>query len=171
LPSHGLARYVLEFCTRVDEAVAVLERVPSHMAYNVTVLDRSDRYATVYVAPDRPIQVLDQPYCTNHQDQIDSEHYLRATASIERERFIATRLHDRDGNAESLVRAFLRPPLYSTAYARGFGTLYTAVYRPDTGEAQYLWPDFVWRQSFASFTEGVRRVLYPDAGDTPAVTS
>ena len=105
-------RYALEFCATVDEAVKVLARVPSHMAYNVTALDRAGRFATVYVAPDRPAQVLDRPYCTNHQGETDWERYVRATASIERERFIAARLHDPDGDAQSLVRAFLLPPLY-----------------------------------------------------------
>src|SRR5882724_2636737 len=39
-------RYILEFCTSTAEAVEVLERVPVHMAYNVTVLDRTDRFVT-----------------------------------------------------------------------------------------------------------------------------
>jgi predicted choloylglycine hydrolase len=161
-------RYMLEFCDRADEAVKVLERVPSHMAYNVTVLDRTGRFVTVYIAPDRPVRVLEQAYCTNHQDQTDSERYIRTIASREREQFIAQRLRRRDTGAESLVQAFLRPPLYSTAYARGFGTLYTAVYRPHSGQVEYLWPDFAWRQSFESFAEGARRVVYPDADGAPA---
>ena len=33
-------RYVLEVCGTTDEAVRVLRRVPVHMSYNVTVLDR-----------------------------------------------------------------------------------------------------------------------------------
>ena len=32
-------RYLLETCTTVAEALSVLDRVPVHMAYNVTVLD------------------------------------------------------------------------------------------------------------------------------------
>jgi len=159
-------RYVLEFCTTLNEAVKVLERVPCHMAYNVTLLDRGGAYATVYVAPDRPAQVLDQPYCTNHQDRTDWEPYVRASGSVEREQFIAARLRDGAGDAESFVGEFLRPPLYSTAYARGFGTLYTAVYEPGAG-ANYLWPHFSWRQSFASFTEGVHRVRPQPGNELP----
>ena len=34
----------------------------------------------------------------------------------------------------------MEPPLYSTEYSRGFGTLYTAVYRPADGVVTYHWP-------------------------------
>jgi hypothetical protein len=36
-------RYVLEVCGTVEEAVGVLCRVPVHMSYNITALDRSGR--------------------------------------------------------------------------------------------------------------------------------
>ena len=58
-------RYVLEVCGTVDEAVRVLRRVPVHMSYNVTALDRAGRWATVYLAPDRQARVTDQ--CGGHQ--------------------------------------------------------------------------------------------------------
>lgn len=32
--------------------------------------------------------------------------------------------------------------------------LYTAVYRPAEGRAEYRWPGFAWPQSFAAFSEG-----------------
>ena len=57
-------RYVLEVCGTVDEAVRVLGRVPVHMSYNVTVLDRGGRWATVYLAPDRPARVTDRAAST-----------------------------------------------------------------------------------------------------------
>ena len=34
----------------------------------------------------------------------------------------------------------MEPPLYSTEYSRGFGTLYTAAYRPADGVVTYHWP-------------------------------
>jgi hypothetical protein len=59
-------RYVLEVCGTVDEAVRVLRKVPVHMSYNVTVLDRSGQWATVYVAPDRSARVTDRAVTANH---------------------------------------------------------------------------------------------------------
>ena len=79
-------RYVLEGCGTVEEAVQVLRRVPVHMSYNVTALDRSGRWATVYVAPDRPPRVTDRAVTTNHQGSVEWAPYATAIRSVERER-------------------------------------------------------------------------------------
>ncbi|MDQ2695784.1 MAG: C45 family autoproteolytic acyltransferase/hydrolase [Pseudomonadota bacterium] len=158
-----ILRYVLEFCTTTAEAVAVLQRLPTHMAYNVTAVDRSGQYQTVYLAPDRPAVVRRTPIATNHQQAIEWHQHAQATATVERERYLLFRLRGSSETPDRLVQAFLHSPLYSTAYARGYGTLYTAVYRPQSGEAEYLWPNCVWRQSFADFREEARQVHYPHA--------
>ena len=62
-----IVRYLLEVCATTEEAVAVLRRVPSHMSYNVTVVDRAGKFATVFLAPDRPVEVTRRRYTTNHQ--------------------------------------------------------------------------------------------------------
>ena len=63
-----------------------------------------------------------------------------------------------------LVGAFLEPPLYARGFDRGYGTLYTAVYRPVDGVVDYRWPGSTWRQAFAAFVEGEHTVpLIPDA--------
>jgi hypothetical protein len=90
--------------------------------------------------------------------------YLRhasATASIEREQLLRALLARPDWTATKLLRAFLRPPLYSRAYERGFGTLYTAVYRPQRGEIEYHWPGKSLTLSFAAFKEGTHRIRFP----------
>src|SRR5437773_1484627 len=78
-------RYVLEVCETVDEAVRVLRRVPVHMSYNVTALDRSGRWATVYIAPDRPAVVTDRAVTTNHQGSVEWAPYAAAIRSVERQ--------------------------------------------------------------------------------------
>ena len=60
--------------------------------------------------------------------------------------------------SDRFAAAFLRPPLFSTDYARGLGTLYTAVYDPGEGVAEYRWSGVVWRQSFDDFREGRRTI-------------
>lgn len=158
-----LLRYVLEFCETTADAVEALIRIPTHMAYNVTVLDRSGAFKTVFVAPDRAAVARDVAVATNHQEDVEWHQHARATRTIERERFLKFRLRRSHGDAETLVRAFLHSPVYSTAYARGFGTLYTAVLRPASGEVEYLWPNASWRQSFAHFEPGVRALHFPGA--------
>jgi hypothetical protein len=63
-------------------------------------------------------------------------------------------LHAPYSTADDFEDAFLRPYLYSQAYDRGFGTLYTAAYRPGEGRARYRWPSFSWELSFDAFEEG-----------------
>ena len=159
-------RYILEFCTSVQEAGQVLRRIPVHMSYNVTVIDRSGHFLTAYMAPDRKVRLSLVPIATNHQGDVDWHHYARATATQERERFLTFRLEDEDMTPERLVRCFLQPPLYTTAYGQGFGTLYTAVYWPREGAARYLWPDGGWSQSLTAFEEGVRRQRFSPPGKT-----
>ncbi|MCP4283518.1 MAG: hypothetical protein GY792_03565 [Gammaproteobacteria bacterium] len=65
---------------------------------------------------------------------------------------------------EAVSESFLQSPLYNTDYQHGFGTLYTAVYRPEEGIAQWHWPNAVWEQSFDEFNEGHRQVHYSATG-------
>jgi predicted choloylglycine hydrolase len=157
-----ILRYILEFCTTTQEAMTALQRLPTHMAYNVTALDRFHICRTAYLSPDRPAVVKQTRVATNHQQTVEWHQHARATATIERERFLSLRLRENMDSPDKLIQTFLRSPLYSTAYRRGFGTLYTAVYRPDEGEVDYLWPNGRWFQSFKAFEEGVRMVRFPE---------
>ncbi len=156
-----ILRYALETCETADEAVAALKRIPCHMSYNVTVLDRERRFATVFLAPDRAPVVTHSPVATNHQERVEWAGHARFTATVERERFLLQRLTLHPETEERFIGAFLRPPLYSTAFADGFGTLFTAAYRPAEGTMALHWPGAEWGQSFADFEEGARTVATP----------
>jgi predicted choloylglycine hydrolase len=145
-------RYALEFCRTTPEAAAVLERVPSHMAYNVSLLDVAGRRAVVAVAPDRPTAVRELDVATNHQEPQGFTRFAKATKSAERERFLYERLSDPALDAEALTRLFLEPPLFNDSYERAHGTLYTAVYRPRELSASFLWQGGLRQdQSFDAF--------------------
>lgn len=146
-------RYVLELCRTTREACDVLVRVPSHMAYNVSVVDALGHYATVQVSPDRPAAVLRSAVATNHQGAVEWHAHATMTYTTERERFLTSRLADPTETFERLTERFLDEPLYARDYLRGFGTLYTAVYRPAEGAMELRWPAHVLRQSFARFEE------------------
>lgn len=149
-------RYILEFCDTVAEASAVLKRVPIHMAYNITAVDKSGAFITAFLAPDREPIVRPLPIAANHQGQVDWHNYARFTSTLERERFIFFRLRERGMTAERMIQCFLREPLYTTAYDHGFGTLYTSVYAPNEGKARFVWPNGELVQSIDSFVEGLR---------------
>lgn len=156
-----IVRYILEFCKTAKEAAAILARIPCHMAYNVTVIDKNRRFHTVYLSPDREAIVTDSPVATNHQERVEWHRHARATATVERERFLLQRLQLHNDPAGKFIGAFLRPPLYSTEYARGFGTLYTAVYWPKRREMEMRWQKEVWKFKLGALQEGSRVVHYP----------
>jgi predicted choloylglycine hydrolase len=94
---------------------------------------------------------------TNHQGAVEWHEHAHATNSLERERLIAVALEEAE-DPQSFADAFLRPPLLSSAYATGMGTLYTAVYKPARGAVEFRWPALVWEHSFERFREGSRTV-------------
>ena len=147
-------RYVLETCATTEEARAALTRLPYALAHNVTVVDRAGEVLTAYVAPDREPIFRAFPVATNHQGIVEWPEQAGATRTIEREARIVELLEDPSMTDERFADGFLLPPLYSTAYSSGFGTLYTAIYRPAEGAATYRWPDFAWTRSFDRFEEG-----------------
>ena len=146
-------RYVLETCSTVDEAREVLARLPYNLAHNLTLIDGDGRVLTAYLSPDREPVFAAFPAATNHQGLVEWPEQARATRTVERERRIVQLLQKPDLPPEAFADAFLDPPLYSTAYASGFGTLFTSVYRPAEGKAWYRWPSFAWEQSFDRFVE------------------
>ncbi|MGL4291844.1 MAG: C45 family autoproteolytic acyltransferase/hydrolase [Phreatobacter sp.] len=159
-------RYLLEFCATTREAARVLSRLPIHMTYSVTLLDRSGDAATVFVAPDRPAEVLAARPVANHQHAIEWPEHADATASVVRARQLEAAVADaREVN--ELVVVMLRPPLYQTAYERGYGTLYTVVYTPRSDTIELVWPSYRWRQTVSDFREGTHTVSF----DIPTIAS
>jgi predicted choloylglycine hydrolase len=156
-----ILRYVLQTCDTAEEAGQVLTRVPTHMSYNVTVVDAQRHYLTALMAPDRPTVITHAAVATNHQEKVEWDSHARLTATVERERFLLHRLTLHTEPEEKFISAFLRPPLYSTAFDQGFGTLYTAVYRPRKLELDICWPRAHWPLHLNSFQEGERQIFTP----------
>jgi predicted choloylglycine hydrolase len=156
-------RYVLEVCEDVSQACRVLARIPVHAAQNVTVLDRSGDFATVRLSPDREPEVLTVPIATNHQHRGDWPAYAAAVQTYERERRLLELLRTSGMTRDRLVDAFLSPPLYRTQSDRG-ASLYTAVYEPAAGRAEYVWPQRRIAESFDRFvsTSHVQSYGEPD---------
>ncbi|PLS20412.1 C45 family autoproteolytic acyltransferase/hydolase [Neptunicoccus cionae] len=158
-----ILRYVLQTCETAEQAGRVLARVPTHMSYNVTVLDAKRQYLTAMMAPDRPAVITRAAVATNHQENVEWVSHARFTATVERERFLLQRMALHRDPEDKFIGAFLKPPLYSTAFDAGFGTLYTAVYRPRLQEMEVRWPGTIWSFSMDKFNEGSRRVRIPGA--------
>ena len=83
-PGFGIAlvvRYLLETCSTTADAMDRLERIPIHMAYNVTALDASGATETAFVGPGRPYVARVAPaVVTNHQEDQVTESTRRRRA-------------------------------------------------------------------------------------------
>ena len=148
-----MVRYLLETCDDVASARETLACLPYSLSHNLTLVDGVGRVLTAYLAPDREPIFRDFPAATNHQGIVEWPEQARATRTIEREQAIVRSLEDPAIDAAAFTENFLRAPLFSTSYADGFGTLYTAVYRVLEGVAEYRWPTSAWRLGFDTFHE------------------
>lgn len=155
-----LVRYVLETCACTADGIEALKAVPSHMSYNLTLVDRSGDHATVLVAPDRPPVVSRDGFATNHQFGVSWPRHARLSRTFERAEFLGAALPSA-GTTQALREMFHAPPIHSCRYGEGFGTVYTALYRPALGTAEISWPGLTpWRHRLADPVEGERRILY-----------
>jgi predicted choloylglycine hydrolase len=162
-------RYLLEVCEDVSQACQVLVRIPVHAVQNVTVLDRAGDFATVRLSPDRPPEVLTVPVATNHQHRGDWPAYAAAVQTYERERRLLELLRTSGMTRDRLVDAFLSPPLYRTRYGNG-ATLYTAVYEPGAGRAEYVWPQRRIVERFDRFVSASHVQRYDELDAIPPVS-
>lgn len=176
-PGFGITtilRYVLETCATVDDALNVLHRIPSHMAYNITLADRQGDTATIELHPGGRAHQVQPAIATNHQygeSSADGTGVVDAdrpgfTRTVERRDELSDLLA-RGITLDALADAFLCEPLFQRDYAGGFGTLFTAVYDPVAGELTLRWPDQDWHQSLAEFKPGSRTLHYDTMTTTP----
>ena len=149
-----IMRYVLQTCETVAQAITQLKRIPSHMAYNVTAVDKSGDFATVMLVPDQAAIVSKQGVATNHQAKILWPEQASFSKTLERKNHLDSVLNQAGLNEEMLVNEFHRSPLYSTNYQQSFGTVFTAVYKPLSGTMAYHWPNEKWQHSFEGFNAG-----------------
>lgn len=160
-----LLRYVLETCKTVDEALAVLARVPSHMAYNLVLADASGATAGIELHPGGGLHRLPEAIATNHQRSGVQPGRPAFTQTYERHRHLAALRTTPD----ALAAQFARAPLVQDRYAEGFGTLFTAEYAPKQTSMALIWPAQRWCQSLEDFEEGQRSIDFTRPRRTGAI--
>jgi len=158
-----ILRYVLEVCDTVEEALDVLDRVPSHMAYNIVLADASGATASVELAPGGGSKRMPRAIATNHQSGVAAPDRARFTRTYERHRHLKAL----PARARDLHSSFTSAPLRQNRYSEGFGTLFTAEYDPLARSLRLIWPDEDWHQNLARFEEGQRVIAYSSAPERP----
>jgi predicted choloylglycine hydrolase len=151
-----VVRYLLQTAYDVDDAIAILHRVPVSMAYNVALLDRAGGAAVVQVSPDRGPQVLPALTAANRQGVTEWAEHAAMSATVVREAALESLATSPTTTAAGLIRSFLGAPLHRDPARTPWGTVYTAVYRPDLGTLDLLWPDDAWRLSLHDVVAGER---------------
>ncbi len=141
-------RYVLETCATVAQSISALGRIPVSQSYNIALVDSVGDHATVFVAPGEPAEVSELHATTNHRlDRVEHRSHAARFNSVGRQ----SRLDEIRTGATStsqLVTAMLAPPVRNDQFEDGFGTLYTAEYRPALGTATWHWPETSWTRRF-----------------------
>ena len=160
-----IVRYLLETCGTVEQAIAALRRVPSHMGYNLVLADAGGATASVEVIAGGGIEIMPQAIATNHQKVTPPER-AAFTATYKRHAHLETVLEG-EPDPLSLRDQFQASPLKQENYAQGFGTLFTAEYDPANGAMELIWPGESWPQTLEGFTEGTRVISY-EAGSGAA---
>ncbi len=160
-----IVRHLLETCDTVDEALTVLHRVPSHMAYNLVLADRHGKTASVELSPGGGVKLMPRAIATNHQSGPSRADRPAFTRSHERH----AHLNGLKEKPQLLNRHFLKRPLLQDRYCEGFGTLFTADYDPVARTLRLIWRDSHWYQSLDGFQEGQRVIEYAGAASDPAL--
>jgi predicted choloylglycine hydrolase len=155
-----ILRYILETCRNAPEALAVLQRVPVHLSYNIALVDRDGGWYSVAIAPDRPPELRHEPYSANRQGEHAWPDDRSLSDTVRREVVLAACLDNPRETEAGLIQHFLERPLYQPLSEGGWGTLYTSAYRPAEGVMEVCWPHQRWRQSLAAFTEAEQLVAY-----------
>lgn len=160
-----IMRYVLETCTDTKDALDALRLVPCHMSYNVTVIDREGACATAFLSPDRPAMITRTPWATNHQLGVEWPRHGRISATLERAQILSHLFENGSRSATQLARAFASPPVYSSNFRGGFGTVFNALYRPHQKSVSLTFgPHNAGTWDMNSFEPTEFDVEYTDAG-------
>jgi predicted choloylglycine hydrolase len=144
-------RYVLETCSTVEEALKVFQRIPVHMAYNVSLLDRSGSHRTLYLTAGGGVNEVSRMVCANHQEQVFWPEYETATSTREREAFADAALNDPSVSREQLIQSFLSPPLHIGGGNHALHTLYTSIWEPTNLSVRLVWPGSQLSCGFSPF--------------------
>ena len=161
-------RYLLEYAGDVAEACELLEHVPVHGAYNVMLLDRDANFETIAIAADQPPLKLGTKVSTNHQPGSSWPIYEEKVSTHLRYQHLDTITAARQLSAHQFSHQFQQPPLYNSQFGRGFCTLYSAAFYPQSGSCEYLWPDHSWRFDFDKFDERNVSINFIDPAGYPA---
>lgn len=126
-------RMVLDQCSTVDEAVAMLKEIPHSSCYNFSLGDRKGNMAEVEASSENVIIRYGESAlaCVNHfqDDRLTSKNRESIAGSIQRNKHLLG-LMDKRLSHRDMFHHFksIKSPIFFTDYGNLFGTLHTFSY-------------------------------------------
>ena len=126
-------RMVLDTCSSLEEAVAMLKEIPHSACYNFSLGDRLGHMAEVEASPDEVMVRYGESFlsCVNHfqDEQMKSKNRPSIVGSQERNKHLLS-LKDKKWSHQHMFEHFKRKdsPMFFTDYEDLFGTLHTFSY-------------------------------------------
>ena len=126
-------RMVLDGCSSIDEAAAMLKEIPHSACYNFSLGDRKGNMAEVQASPENVIIRYGESAlsCVNHfqEDQLASENRESISGSFQRNKYLLE-LMDKRLSHHDMFHHFnnVESPIFFTDYENLFGTLHTFSY-------------------------------------------
>jgi predicted choloylglycine hydrolase len=151
-------RYLLETCNTVDDARAVLTRMPIAHTHNLTIVDAEGGVITAYLNPDRPPSFRRLPIAVNHQWAVESWDPVLAESTLQREWWLLRLLDDPDVDQSDSARSSCRR--CTASLTTSAGALCTRPRTTGGGDITYAWPHVQAPLRFDSFAEGEHEVVF-----------
>ncbi|MDG5470489.1 C45 family autoproteolytic acyltransferase/hydrolase [Jeotgalibacillus sp. ET6] len=130
-----IARFILDSCASVQEAVQMLQQIPHRHAFNYSLYDAAGQSAVVE-ASGRGTAVRESVHaCTNHfqTEALTGENRYQITESMDR--LSMTAMHSDKISTPLKAFDFFNKPehgIFKRNYGSWSGTIHTAVYVPET---------------------------------------
>lgn len=160
-----IVKIVLEQCENIEEAIALLNKIPHRYCYNYSMTDQSGKAVVVEATPIERVVSAEHPLiCTNHfeSQQLAGKNKACIEGSKQRKSFINRYVVDAR-TTMSVYHHFNNgdSPLFFKQYQEYFGTLHTVIYSPKQLEVVVGIGENCEPQSFSlqQFIEG--KLIFP----------
>ncbi|WP_061810060.1 C45 family autoproteolytic acyltransferase/hydolase [Rossellomorea vietnamensis] len=126
-------RMVLDTCSSLEDAVALLQEIPHSACYNFSIGDRNGKMAEVEASPEKVTVRYGESFlsCVNHfqDEQMNSKNRPFIEGSLERNEHLL-RLNEEQLSHRQLFHHFkdIDSPIFFSDYENLFGTLHTFSY-------------------------------------------
>lgn len=129
-----IVRILLEQCGNIEEATALINKLPHRYCYNYSMTDQSGKAIVVEATPMKRVNYVEHPLiCTNHfeSQQLAGRNKACIKGSKQRKNYINRYVTDAR-TTMSVYHHFNNgdSPLFVKQYQEYFGTLHTVIYSP-----------------------------------------